>query len=96
MRLHQIAQIIDENTINVPKPAATGDSIQNIMAIVFTITAIISVLIITIAGFSYVLSGGDSNRISRAKDAIIYAIVGLVVSLLAYAIVEFVIGKAFS
>ena len=42
-------------------------------------------------GIRYVLSGGDSGAVSSAKKTILYAVVGLIVAILAYAIVNFVI-----
>ena len=44
----------------------------------------VSVLMIIIGGLRYVLSGGDSGNVSAAKNTILYAIVGIIVSLLAY------------
>lgn len=52
----------------------------------------IAVLIIVIAGFRYIVSQGDPSQVSTAKNAILYAIVGLIVIMFAFAIVNFVIG----
>ncbi len=51
----------------------------------------ISVIMIIIGGLRYVISGGDSNAVSAAKNTILYAIVGVIVAILAYAIINFVI-----
>ena len=53
---------------------------------------IISVLMLIWGGIRYVISGGDSKKVTDAKNTILYAIIGLIVALLAYAIVTFVIG----
>lgn len=53
----------------------------------------ISVIMIIIGGLRYVISGGDSNAVSAAKNTILYAIVGVIVAILAYAIINFVIGS---
>lgn len=63
--------------------------ITNVM--LFVIGAI-SVIMIIIGGLRYVLSGGDSANVSAAKNTILYAIVGIVVALLAYAAVNFITG----
>ncbi|HEX6416030.1 MAG TPA: hypothetical protein VFZ62_00715 [Candidatus Saccharimonadales bacterium] len=55
------------------------------------IVGAISVIMVVIGGLRYVLSGGNSSNITTAKNTILYAIVGLIVSLLAYALVNFVI-----
>jgi cytochrome bd-type quinol oxidase subunit 2 len=57
------------------------------------IVGAISVLMVIIGGLRYVLSNGDSAGIKSAKDTIMYALIGVVVSLLAYALVSFVIGR---
>jgi len=52
----------------------------------------VSVLMLIYGGIRYTISGGDSGAITAAKNTILYAIVGIVVALLAYAIISFVIG----
>lgn len=52
-----------------------------------------AVLMLIIGGIMYVFSGGDPQNTARAKDTILYAIVGLVIALLAQAIVSFVLDK---
>lgn len=52
----------------------------------------ISVIMIIIAGLRYVTSGGNSATVTAAKNTILYAVIGIVIALLAYAIVNFVIG----
>ena len=44
-----------------------------------------------IGGIRYVISGGDSKKVTDAKNTIMYAIIGLIIAILAYAIVNFVI-----
>lgn len=58
--------------------------------LLFVIGAI-SVIMIIIGGLRYVVSGGDSSNVTAAKNTILYAIVGLVVALLAYAVINFVL-----
>ena len=53
---------------------------------------IISVIMLIYGGLRYVLSGGDSKKVTDAKNTIMYAIIGLIISILAYAIVNFVIN----
>ena len=53
----------------------------------------IAVIVIIIGGLNYITSTGDAARIAKAKNTIIYAVVGVVVAILAYAIVNFVIGR---
>lgn len=61
-------------------------------ALLFLVGAV-SVIMLIVGGFKYVVSGGDSSKIESAKNTIIYAIVGIVVAVLAYAAVDFVIDQ---
>ena len=53
----------------------------------------ISVIMLIYGGIRYTLSGGDSAQVTAAKNTIMYAVVGVIVALLAYAIINFVIGE---
>ncbi len=68
-------------------------TIQNIINILLFIIGIIAVIVIVIAGIQYVTSGGNADQASKAKNAIIYAVVGIIVAVMAYAIVGFVVGN---
>ena len=53
---------------------------------------IIAVVMLIIGGIKYVVSGGDSKKVTDAKNTVLYAIIGLVIAFLAFAIVNFVIS----
>ena len=53
---------------------------------------IISVIMLIWGGLRYITSGGDSKKVTDAKNTILYAIIGLIIAILAYAIVNFVIN----
>jgi len=53
----------------------------------------LSVIMIIVGGLRYVVSGGNTASVTAAKNTILYAIVGIVVALLAYAIINFVLGS---
>lgn len=78
---------------SLPKGDASSDNIQNIIQLVIVILGAIALLVITLAGLRYVLSQGDSQKVAQAKNAIIYALIGLVVAILAQVIVTFVVGN---
>ena len=56
------------------------------------IVGIIAVIMLIIGGIKYVISGGDAKKVTDAKNTILYAIIGLVIAFLAFAIVNFVIS----
>ena len=55
------------------------------------IVGIIAVIMLIIGGIRYVISGGDAKKVTDAKNTVLYAIIGLVIAFLAFAIVNFVI-----
>jgi sorbitol-specific phosphotransferase system component IIC len=69
---------------------ATGifTTISNVMLF---IVGAISVIMVIIGGLRYVISGGNSTNITAAKNTILYAIVGLIIAIMAYAIINFVL-----
>lgn len=77
----------------LPKINATGVQLNQILAIFFGILAAISVLMIIIAGLHFISSQGNPQETARARDTILYAIIGLVVALLAESIVFFVLRR---
>ena len=56
------------------------------------IVGIIAVIMLIIGGIKYVVSGGDSKKVTDAKNTVLYAIIGLIVCFLSFAIVNFVIS----
>ena len=60
---------------------------------VLLIVGLISVIMLVYGGLRYILSGGDSKKVTDAKNTVLYAIIGLIVSMLAYAIVHFVLNS---
>lgn len=65
----------------------------NILNTLIYVTGSVSVLMIVIGGLRYTTSGGDQGSINSAKNTILYAVVGLILSLMGYAIVNFVLTK---
>ena len=84
-----IAAVLDYSRL--PQPAANSDTVSTIITVVAGIAASIAVLIAVIGGFRYILARGNPQETANAKNAIIYAVVGLVVVMLAYSIVLFVV-----
>lgn len=67
--------------------------IKTIVDVLLFILGAISVLVIIGAGIMYATSAGDAARVKKAKDTLMYAVIGLVVALLAYGIVSFVLTQ---
>jgi hypothetical protein len=78
--------------LNIPRTETDGQ-IEAVVSFFFIIAGIISVIMIIIGGYWYVLSGGDPQKVKKAKDTILYAAVGLVISLMAWTIINFVLAR---
>lgn len=70
-----------------------GPILRNITNTLLFLLGAVAVIMIVIGGFKYVISNGDTSQVTSAKNTIFYAVIGLVVALLAYAIVNFVNTK---
>ena len=67
--------------------------LSKVTTIISILAGIASVILIIVSGFMYVTSNGDAGKLSTAKTTIIYAIVGLVIVVMAQAIVLFVLNR---
>ena len=76
--------------------AATEDSgsrvAQNIINTVIGISSTVALVFIIIGGVKYMTANGDSGKITKAKDTILYAVIGLIVCALSYGIVNWIIS----
>lgn len=64
--------------------------LATILRILFALIGMVAVIIIIISGFRMVLASGNETELTKAKAAITWAIVGLIVSLMAFSIVAIV------
>jgi len=87
------AQVTRDDVKNLPKYDLKQANVSSVLQIVFGIGGAIALIIITLAGFKYIVAAGNPESTARAKNSIIYALIGLVVCATAYGIVTFVLGK---
>ena len=84
------------NNLNNSDFGDDGTSIQstvgNIIQAVIGILGLACVVIIIIGGVQYMTSSGDAGKVKKAKDTILYGVIGMVICVLAFAITTFVIG----
>ena len=88
----QSAACQSKGTINNPLLGPDG-VLTKVVQILIIVVGIASVIVIMVGGFKYVISNGDSNNINSAKNTILYALIGLGVSIMAQAIVIFVLNR---
>ena len=79
---------ISTNSIYGPNGILTR--VATILSIIVGVACVIAIII---GGLRYILSGGDSQQAASAKNAILYAIVGLVITIAARSILVFVLGR---
>ena len=92
--------IINTLTILAAKVEPVGDSepeltdsVKTIIYGVITVLGLVAVVVIIVGGVSYMTSTGDPGKIKKAKDTILYGVIGLVVCVLSFAIVNFVLNS---
>jgi type IV secretory pathway VirB2 component (pilin) len=84
----------DESAGEVNILKLTADEVlQNGLNIVYFLAGVVAVIVIIIAGIYYATSAGDSGKITKAKNMILYSVVGIVIILSAFAITNFVVGR---
>ncbi len=81
-----------------PTNGSTDTTLNNIIKTVIDLLTLvvgfISVVFLILGAFKYITSGGDSGKVTSAKNTILYALIGLVVVAVAQVIVRVVLGKA--
>lgn len=70
-----------------------SDTVKTILQIVIGLVGVLAVIMIIYGGVQYTTSAGDTGKVTKAKNTILYGIIGLVISLLAFAIVTWVLGN---
>lgn len=85
---------IDPGEIGLVNPATNGDALLlSVLNTVYFWSGIVAVIVIIAAGYLYTTSNSSASRMSRAKDAILYSIVGLAVILVAFTATQFILGN---
>ena len=81
------------STLCANRDAEIGPIITTVINVLLFIVGIISVLMIIVGGIMYATSAGDSGAVTKAKNTVMYAVIGLIIAFLAFAIVNWVIGR---
>ncbi len=86
------APVIDTSGSGIPTKSA--DSVlSNALDIVWFVMGFVAVVVIVISGYQFLTSNGDPAKAAKARQTLLYAIIGLVVAISAFAITKFVIGR---
>lgn len=85
--------IADPDLSTLPKAKADQSQIDTIVGVVFSIAGALAFLFIVIGGLRYILSRGNPEGIAKAKNTILYALIGLLVTITSYGIISFVLNN---
>ena len=89
---------LDPCTLNPGMCAGKETDVNNIFKtivnVLLFVVGIIAVIMIIISGIRYTASAGNANSVAGAKNTLLYSVIGLVVAIFAYAIINFIVFKA--
>ena len=92
----QVSEGINTATTSEMKgKSIDGDSglIKTVVNVLLWAVGILSVIMIIFSGFRYITSAGDASKTKSAQSTLIYSVVGLIVAIMAYAIVNMVTNR---
>ena len=70
-----------------------GGLIKTVVNVLLWAVGILSVIMIIFSGFRYITSAGDASKTKSAQSTLTYSVVGLIVAIMAYAIVNMVTNR---
>ena len=90
-----VCQALDAGTdcSSDPNGVSLNSVIGTIVNIFSFVIGVVAVIMIIVAGYRYVVSGGDSSKVSTARSTITYALVGIVIAVMAQGLVRFVLNN---
>ncbi len=96
--MHHIAQFLAANPYNITAnqiklPTSTGNlgvALANIMKILMALVGMLSIVFIIYGGILFTYAQGVASRVQKARETLLYASVGLVLSIGAFAVVTYI------
>lgn len=84
---------LDLSSLPNPAGVASGDIVGTILSVVFMATGALAFLFLVLGGYGYITSQGNPQAVGKAKNTILYALIGLVVAIVAQSIVSLAVSK---
>ncbi len=75
------------------EPIDAQNAVNGVLNTVYFVTGIIAVVMVIVSAIFYSISQGDPGKTKRAKDGLLYSIVGVVIILSAFVLTNFVVGR---
>ena len=90
------ADCAQAGTLASDPDSCNGDDLNNMVKVIINtiifVVGMVAVIMVILGGVSYATSQGDTTKVKKGKDTILYGIIGLVIAILAYAIVNFILA----
>lgn len=90
--MRTFAQLLNNAPQGLPQVELGSSTLASTLTLAFGILGGISLVIISLQGLRYALSGGDPGKTKQAKDGIIYAMIGIVIAIMGASLAQFVLG----
>jgi heme/copper-type cytochrome/quinol oxidase subunit 2 len=85
---------IDPGSIGISQPVKNANgAISSLLSTAYMGAGIVAVIVIVVAAYFYVTSNGDPSTTKRAREAILGAVIGIIMVMLAFVITQFVLGR---
>ena len=91
-----VSQIVvgeGELEVSQSQSAADGSTINTLLQLAFFVGAVAAMFVIILAGIQFITSQGEPDKANKARNSIIYAVIGLVICISSFTIVRFVLGR---
>lgn len=93
--LYTFLAAVSKNDVNIPKAELDDAQMSGLLTLVFGVAAAVAIIFIILGGIKYSISQGNASDLQKAKDMIVYALVGLVIVMFGFTIVQFVTANLF-
>lgn len=77
----------------LPTVGATNNAVQVVLQLTFGVISALALIYIIVAGLKFISAQGNPQEAAKARQTIVYAVIGLIVALSAEAIVTFTLNK---
>lgn len=84
---------VNPGDIGIDPVTDAESALGGVLATAYVAAGVVCVVIIVIAGYTFVTSSGDPSTTKRAREALIGAVIGIIVILMAFTITNFLLGR---
>ena len=95
MNLIATLAAISKDAVNIPKAEINAGQFENIFSVILGVAGAVAVIFVVLGGIKYSISQGNASDLEKAKDMIVYSLVGLGFVIMAFTIVQFVTANLF-